>query len=115
MSKQAFSLPLPDKGETGPYAVMGTARAKRGLADALEERLVSMVSPTRLEPGCLAYHVHRDRSDRSLFVFYEAWRSVSDLERHFLEPHVSTFLNERDAYLDGDLDVSWLRMASEFG
>jgi quinol monooxygenase YgiN len=114
VSNQALSLPTPDEGEAGPYSLVGKALAKPGLADALEERLVSMVAPTRREAGCLAYHVHRDRADRSLFVFYEAWRSLDDLERHFQEPHVSAFLEDRHQYLDGDLDVTWLRMASSF-
>ncbi len=114
MSNDALMLLLPDEGEDGPYALVGTARAKPGLADALEQRLVSMVVPTRKEPGSLAYHVHRNRADRSLFVFYEAWESVDDLRRHFEEPHVSSFLEDRLRYLDGDLDITWLRMSSPF-
>lgn len=114
MSTDVPDLPLPDDGETGPYALVGSARAKDSLADALEARLVSMVAPTRQEPGVLAYHVHRDRADRSKFVFYEAWRSVDDLRRHFDQPHVASFLNDRHSYLDGDLDITWLRMASPY-
>ncbi len=114
MSNNAPDLPLPDHGESGPYALVGSATAKDGLADALEERLVSMVAPTREEPGALAYHVHRDRADRSRFVFYEAWRSIDDLRQHFDQPHVVSFLRDRPNYLDGDLDITWLRMASPF-
>lgn len=75
---------------------------------------MSMVAPTREEAGSLAYHVHRDRADRSRFVFYEAWRSIDDLKRHFKEPHVSSFLEDRMTYLEGDLTVTWLRMSSPF-
>lgn len=114
MSREAPGLPLPDEGENGPYALVGSAVAKDGLADALEARLVAMVAPTRQEPGVLAYHVHRDRADRSRLVFYEAWRSIDDLRRHFDQPHVASFLGERHHYLDGDLDITWLRMASPY-
>ena len=110
----APALPLPDEDEDGPYALVGSARAKSGRADDLEIRLVAMVAPTRQEPGVLAYHVHRDRSDRSRFVFYEAWRSIDDLRRHFDQPHVASFLDERHMYLEGDLDITWLRMASSY-
>lgn len=109
-----FALPRPDAGETTPYALVGVARAKPGQAEALEKRLVSMVAPTRVESGALAYHVHRDRSDSSVFVFYEAWKSVDDLNRHFSEAHVEAFLRDRHVYLDGDLEVTWLRMISPF-
>lgn len=114
MSTNAPDLPMPDEDETGPYALVGSARAREGLADALEERLVSMVTPTREEPGVLAYHVHRDRADRTRLVFYEAWQSIDDLRRHFDQPHIVSFLNERHAYLEGDLEITWLRMASAF-
>jgi quinol monooxygenase YgiN len=114
MSKNAPDLPQPQPGEVGPYALVGTVRALPGRADALEERLLSMVAPTRLEEGALAYHVHRDRADPSLFVFYEAWRSREDLEMHLGMPYVASFLEERGDYLDGDLQITWLRMASPY-
>lgn len=114
MSTNAPDLPLPDDDENGPYALVGSALAKEGLADALEARLVAMVSPTRQEPGALAYHVHRDRADRSRFVFYEAWLSTDHLRRHFEQPYVKAFLNDRHDYLVGDLEITWLRMASSY-
>jgi hypothetical protein len=114
VSNSPFGPPLPDTGETGPYALVGTARARPGMADALEARLVSLVAPTRREAGCAAYHVHRDRADRDLFVFYEAWRDRAALLKHFEEPYILAFLADRADYLDGELDVRWLRMSSPF-
>ena len=111
MSNSPFGPPLPDTGETGPYALVGTARARPGMADALEARLVSLVAPTRREAGCAAY---RDRADRDLFVFYEAWRDRAALLKHFEEPYILAFLADRADYLDGELDVRWLRMSSPF-
>ena len=72
MSNAAFALPEPDAEENGPYALVGTARAKSGQADALEAALLDLVAPTRLEDGALEYHVHRDRADTDLFFFFEA-------------------------------------------
>ena len=114
MSNAPPDLPPPDLGERGPYALVGSARARPGLADALEARLVSLVGPTRLEAGALAYHVHRDRADRDLFVFYEAWRDIAALRAHFTQPHIVAFLADRGDYLEGDLEVRWLRMSSVF-
>lgn len=114
MSNQPLDLPLPDRGEHTPYALMGTARAKAGQADALEQRLVALIAPTRQEDGALAYHVHRDRGDADLFVFYEAWSSVEALRDHLSQPYVTAFLAERHTYLEGDLDIRWLRMSNAF-
>ena len=113
MSSNSPELPMPDAGEDGLYTLVGTAIAKPGMADHLEARLVSMVEPTRKEPGVLAYHVHRDRADVNRFVFYEAWRSLEDLRRHFDAPYVAAFLEDRHRYLEGDLEITWLRMVSK--
>lgn len=114
MSNTPLDLPPPDLDEHGPYALVGSARARPGLADALEARLVSLVAPTRREVGALAYHVHRDRADRDLFVFYEVWRDIAALQAHFGQPHITAFLADRADYLEGDLEVRWLRMSSVF-
>lgn len=54
MSNTPFGPPLPDADETGPYALAGSARARPGMADRLEARLLSLVAPTRQEAGCLS-------------------------------------------------------------
>jgi quinol monooxygenase YgiN len=114
MSSEHLDLPLPDHDETGPYALFGTARARPGQADALERRLLALVEPTRREEGALDYHVHRDRADRDLFVFYETWSSIETLKRHLAQPYIKAFLADRMRYLEGDLDIRWLEMRSPF-
>ncbi|WP_259781153.1 putative quinol monooxygenase [Aestuariispira ectoiniformans] len=108
-------LPAPGEDEQAPYTLVGRARAKPGQADALEARLLSLVAPTRAEEGALEYHVHRDRQDPDCFVFYEAWRTVGDLERHLEQPYIRAFLAERMTYLAEDMDISWIEMRSGYG
>lgn len=108
----AIALPPPIPGETTPYCLFGTARAKPGLGNALGQRLLALVEPTRSEPGVLQYHVHRDRDDPGLFAFYEAWESADHLRAHLATPHIAAFLNERMNYLEDDLDIRFVRMVS---
>ena len=82
--------------------------------ELLEAKLLALVGPTRREPGSLAYHVHRDRSDPDLFVFYEVWSSVEALRLHLAQPYIQAFLSQRHTVLDGDLSVTWLRMQSPY-
>ena len=114
MSNAAFALPEPDAEESGPYALVGTARAKSGQADALEAALLDLVAPTRLEDGALEYHVHRDRADTDLFFFFEAWASLDHLKAHLEQPYIQDYLSKRTNYLDGDMQVNWLKMASPY-
>ncbi len=110
----SLSLPLTDPDEKAPFALVGVAHARPDKADALEEILLSLVAPTRLEQGALDYHVHRDRDARNRFVFYETWATRADLERHLEQPYIVDFLSRRMDYLAEDMQVTWLRMASPF-
>jgi quinol monooxygenase YgiN len=114
VSNLAFALPEPDTGETGPYALVGQARARPGMADRLEQTLVRLVAPTRQETGALQYHVHRDRADPNFFVFYEAWASLADLQAHLEMPYIRSFLDGHTELVDGEMQVTWLKMASPY-
>ena len=69
---------------------------------------------TRSEPGALQFHIHRDRYDRDLFVIYEVWGNVEALRDHFGKQYVKQFVLDSAEYIDGDMDVQWLVMASEY-
>lgn len=114
MSTTAFTLPAQNPDEAGPFALVGHARARSGKADELEARLLALVAPTRLENGALEYHVHRDRADPELFVFYEVWESPAHLHAHFAQPYIEDFLSQRHTLLNGEMEVRWLRMASPY-
>ena len=92
MSNTEMMLPVPASDEVGPYTLVGFAKAKPGMADLLEARLISLVEPTRREPGALRYDVNRDRDDPHAFVFYEVWQSVDHLQAHLEKPYVQAFL-----------------------
>ena len=107
-------LPDPALDETGPYCVIAKHRAKPGRADAYEKRMLADLAATRAEPGALQFHIHRDRFDRNLFVIYEVWRDVKALREHFAKPYVSRFVADSADYIDGDMEVQWMVMASGY-
>jgi quinol monooxygenase YgiN len=55
-----------------------------------KEALLSVVAPTRAEPGNYAYIVHQSPTDPTDFMFYEHWQSDEYHERHLQSP---CFLN----------------------
>ena len=71
-------------------AVVLTAmvKAKTGQEDAIKEALLSLVEPTRKEPGCLCYNLHQSKADPTQFMFYEQWASKEDLDSHGKSPHM---------------------------
>ena len=107
-------LPEPRPGESGPYCVIAQHRALPGKADAYERRMLADIELTRAEPGCLQFHIHRDRSDPNLFVVYEVWRDAAALRTHFKTPYVQKFVVDSSDYIEGDMKVQWLVMKSEY-
>ena len=107
-----IELPETQPNEKAPYALVGRVHAKPEMSDLLEKRLLELVEPTRREEGAMQYHVHRDRHDLNQFVFYEVWRSKKDLENHLNKPYVQSFLKDRLSYIEGDMEITWLTMAS---
>jgi quinol monooxygenase YgiN len=57
-------------------------KAKSGKAEELRRQLDEIIPDVRKEPGCLAYNLHVDQSDASVFVMIEAWESAAALDAH---------------------------------
>jgi quinol monooxygenase YgiN len=62
--------------------VIARVRAQPGKeADVLKE-LISLISPSRKDPGCINYDLHRSQADPASFLFHENWESRELLDRH---------------------------------
>ncbi|GAA1912860.1 hypothetical protein GCM10009837_41900 [Streptomyces durmitorensis] len=91
--------PAPHRGSssTGAAAsgrsvhLMARVSAVPGRGEALQDRLRSLASATRREPGCLAYRIHRSALEPDTFVVYEEWTGHSALDAHGETPHMAAF------------------------
>ncbi len=105
-------LPEPDADETGPYALIGSCKARPGCADELERLILGLVEPIRAEAGAIEFHVHRDRADRDTFVIYEIYDSLSSLKQHIGKPYTQAFIGACRPLVEGGLKQQFLRMSS---
>ena len=71
------------------------------------------VEASRAEPGCIEYHMLRDKQDPTLFIFYEIWASQAHLDVHSALPHMKAFFAKRMEYLERDFDIRPIDMLSE--
>lgn len=88
-----------------PLTLLAILSARPGQADELGRRLTALVAPTRLEPGCLNYDLHRSTDDPAIFMLYENWRSKADLDAHFEMPYLKNFLAGMDEVLAKEMDI----------
>jgi quinol monooxygenase YgiN len=104
------------EGETSmseQLTLIAFLRAKPGADAELGRRLSALVEPTRLEPGCIDYQLHRSNSDPGLWVLYENWRSQADLDLHFQMPYLRPMLADFPQLLRGDMELHYLHKVGD--
>ena len=86
--------------------VLALVKAKEGMEETVREELLSLVNPTRSEPGCMNYDLHQATEEETLFMFYENWKSMEDLEKHRETAHLKAFREKAAGLLAKPLEVS---------
>jgi len=89
------------------------AKTRPDKAEAFEALFRAYVEPSRAEPGCIEYHMLRDKEDPTLFIFYEIWASQAALDEHSALPHMREFFDKRMEYLERDFEIQQIEMLSE--
>lgn len=79
----------------GAYVVLAHWRAKPEHAADLAEVLADMVGPSRAEPGCLVYEVHRDTEDPAHYMLYERYVDEAAYVAHQESPHFEQVARRR--------------------
>ena len=93
--------------------VLALVKAKEGMEETVRQELLSLVSPTRLELGCINYDVHQAADDKSQFMFYENWKSMEDLQKHRETPHLKAYKKKAGSLLAKPIEVTLFEMISE--
>jgi len=94
------------------YAFILKAKTRPEQAEAFEQLFRPYVEASRQEPGCIEYHMLRDKADPTLFVFFEVWASKDALDIHSALPHMRAFFEKRMDYLERDFDIQMIDMLS---
>jgi quinol monooxygenase YgiN len=76
-------------------------RAKPGQEEELGRRMLDLIAPTIVEPGCINYDLYRSNADPALWMFIENWRSQEDLDAHMQSEHFQRFFATKDDVLIG--------------
>jgi quinol monooxygenase YgiN len=79
--------------------VMAQARAKAEFIAEVKCECAALVEPSRAEKGCLVYDLFESSEEPTLFVFFEAWENMKDLERHLESPHALAFDEKTEGLL----------------
>jgi quinol monooxygenase YgiN len=83
----------------------GTFTAKPGTEATLIALAAALLPQSRAEAGCVRYDFLQDAILPGRFVFFEVWRSRSDLNEHFEKPYFKTFATAFPALIDGKAEI----------
>ena len=56
--------------------------------EELKSLLLSIIEPTRKEPGCIKYELLQNQADPTDFTFVEEWESTALLDTHLGSTHI---------------------------
>jgi quinol monooxygenase YgiN len=87
------------KSKQSDIIVMATAKAKPGKEADLEKALREAAGPTREQPGCVQFSLHRPVAARSTIVGLERWASEADHQRHLEGAHIKKLMSRFDGIL----------------
>jgi quinol monooxygenase YgiN len=80
--------------------VVATIVAKSGSEKTVEEALLRLIPPTRLEAGFVQYDLHRAVDDARVFVFVEKWESRALHAEHMKSPHLAAYQQEVEGLVE---------------
>jgi quinol monooxygenase YgiN len=71
--------------------IIAESYAKPGHEDELRQKLMTLIEPSRAEPGCVMYTLHENPSEPGRFLFYEIWKDDAAFEYHTQTKHFTEF------------------------
>ena len=82
--------------------------ARPGREQDLEAAMLSLLEPTRAEPGCRQYRLYAS-DQRGRFFVDEIWDSQEALDLHMKTPHFLAVAARQAELLEGGLGLDFLR------
>jgi quinol monooxygenase YgiN len=65
---------------------------KPGQLDSLRNELLSILQPTRAEPGCIDLHLYEEKSASGTFFIHSTWKDEGTFDAHVQFPPMKRFL-----------------------
>jgi len=86
-------------------------RAREGQETLLEAELRALIGPSRREPGCLTYNLHRSIDTPGALLLHEVWASREAHTEHTHTQHFLRWNARKDALLASRDANFWKQIA----
>ncbi len=75
-----------------PLTVVAQIKTKPGKEAQVRKELLSLITPSRKDAGCINYDLHQAVDNPALFMFHENWASKAHLDQHLQKPDLQAVL-----------------------
>ena len=83
------------------HIIIAKVVAKPAEIATVQSELLKLVEPTHKEQGCVEYRLHQDKTDQTLFIFYERWESEAHLQQHIESAHFKACMSNLEGRTEG--------------
>ena len=77
-----------------PHTVIVVLDAAEGKGRELELALETVALPSRAEPACIEYRIHKNIENPNQFVLYENWESKEKHTKQFEKAYIKEFADK---------------------
>src|SRR4051812_34476063 len=84
-------MPSESTPSENVQTVVAQVKAKSEFVESVKRACLALVEPSRAESGCMSYSLYQSTEDATIFIFYENWQTLQDIERHLEAPHSYAF------------------------
>ena len=85
--------------------VVAHVHAKAGKEEELKRVMLSLITPTRKEAGCIRYELYQNKEDPADLTFVEDWESGEALNTHMQTSHFQTAVAQIPMLASGPPDI----------
>jgi quinol monooxygenase YgiN len=65
--------------------------AKPGQRERLRTEVLTIVEPTRAEPGCIEFHLFEEKNASGTLFIHSRWKDDAAIDTHLQLPHMKRF------------------------
>lgn len=89
-----------------PIHILARHRARPDAVDEVRQILLSLIKPSRAEPGCLKYELLQNADDPTDFTFVETFASDEALKEHAAAPYIAGLAPKLEGLVARPAEVS---------
>lgn len=80
--------------------------AKEGQAETLLNVLKGLIKPSKSEPGCVSYQLHRNIENTNMFTFVDKFKDQAAFDYHCETAHIKEAFDEVIPPLVDSMDIT---------